>query len=315
MSTEYERLNMDAGETAFFQRELEHVKIKTYDILKAPLRAFELIPVDSTAGAGAESITYQQYEETGMAKVIANYADDLPRADVVGREFVGKVKSVGNSYGYNIQEIRAAQTAGKPLTQRKSNAATRAQRETWNKIAFYGDAAHNLPGWLTNANIPTGTVAADGTGSATEMSTKTADQIIRDVSTMIDAVEEQTNGVHVANTVVMPIEQYNLLNRLRITDTNDTVMTFLKKAHPGVEFKRCNEFSAEQLAANGITAFTGDLMMAYERSPDNFTFEMPQGFEQFPVQQSGLEFEVPCHSRVAGVLVYYPLAFASRDGI
>ena len=101
-------VNLDAGETLFFERELENRKAQTYDVIRAPLKAFELIPVSSTAGAGAESIVYEQYDATGVAKMIANYADDLPRADVKGKEFVAKVKSVGNSYGYSLQEIRAA---------------------------------------------------------------------------------------------------------------------------------------------------------------------------------------------------------------
>ena len=39
--------NLDSAETMFFQRELEQVTAKSYDVLKVPLKAFELIPVDS----------------------------------------------------------------------------------------------------------------------------------------------------------------------------------------------------------------------------------------------------------------------------
>ena len=66
--------NLDDAQTIFFQRELESVKSRSYDVLKAPLRAFSLIPVASEAGEGAESIVYQQYDMTGIAKIIANYA-------------------------------------------------------------------------------------------------------------------------------------------------------------------------------------------------------------------------------------------------
>jgi hypothetical protein len=38
-------------------------------------------------------------------------------------------------------------------------------------------------------------------------------------------------------------------------------------------------------------------------------------FEQLPVQEQGLEFQVPCHSRVGGTIVYYPLSMAIMEGL
>ena len=61
--------------------------------------------------------------------------------------------------------------------------------------------------------------------------------------------------------------------------------------------------------------FTGEIMIAYRRDPDAFTLEIPQMFEQLPVQERGLEFVVPCHSRIGGVIIYYPLSMAIGEGI
>ncbi|MGH2510827.1 MAG: major capsid family protein, partial [Ktedonobacteraceae bacterium] len=113
-------VNLDAGETAFFARELEYIKSKSYDIEFPPLKAIKLIPVSTEAGAGAESITYQSFEETGLARIISSYADDFPRCDIRGKEFITPVKSIGASYGYSMQEIRAAMFVGRSLTQRQA---------------------------------------------------------------------------------------------------------------------------------------------------------------------------------------------------
>lgn len=310
-------VNLDAGETVFFTRELESIKAKTYDVIKAPLKAFELIPVDSSVGTGAESIVYQQYDMVGMAKIISNYADDLPRADVKGKEFVAKVKSVGDSYGYNLQEIRAAQYAGKPLQQRKADAAQRAQRETWNRVAFYGDEEHGLPGLLTNPNIPAASVAADGTAGATAWTAKTPTQILRDMNDLVNGIVTLTKGAEKPNTLVMPIAQYTLISSTVFGTASDTTILemFLKNNPFITSVEWADELSAESLAAAGVTDFTGDIMLAYERSPEKLTFEMPQMFEQLPVQERGLEYIVPCHSRIAGVLVYYPLSMSIGEDI
>lgn len=308
-------INLDAGESVFFARELESKAAKSYDVIKAPLKAFELFPVDSSDGAGCETISYKQFDQTGIAKIIANYADDLPRANVKGKEFFAKVKSVGNSYGYSLQEIRAAQFANRPLDQMQANAAARAQREKWNKVAFFGDSDYDLQGFLTNTNIPDGSVV-DGASTDPEWSTKTPDEIIADVNEMINSVITLTNGAEQVNTVVMPIAQYTLINTTPRSSTSDTtILQFLKTSHPSVEFMWANELTAAQLAANGVTRFTGDVMMAYRRDPDVVQLKMPVLFEQLPVQEHGLEYIIPCHSRIAGVVVRYPLAAVFRDSI
>lgn len=308
-------LNLDAAETVFFARELESKAARSYDVIKAPLKAFELFPVDTSDGPGCETISYKQFDQTGIAKIIGNYADDLPRANVKGKEFFAKVKSVGNSYGYSLQEIRAAQFANRPLDQMQANAAARAQREKWNRIAFYGDDEFDLQGFLTNVNIPDGTVTA-GAVLGTAWSTKTPDEIIADVNEMINSVITLTNGAEQVNTVVMPIAQYTLINTTpRSATTDTTILQFLQNSHPGVEFMWANELDSAQLAANGVTRFTGDVMMAYRRDPDVVQLKMPVLFETLPVKEQGLEYIVPCHSRIGGVVVRYPLAAVFRDGL
>ena len=301
--------NLDAAETLFFERELEHRKAQTYDVIRAPLKAFELIPVSTEAGAGAESIVYEQYDSTGVAKIVANYADDLPRADVKGKEFVARVKSVGDSYGYSLQEVRAAQFAGKPLEQRKSNAAARAQRELWNRVAFFGDAANGLPGWLTNTNVPSAPVVA-GASTDTEWSTKTPAEILKDMNDAANSIVALTNGAEIPDTLVLPIEQYSFIASTPAgTGTDTTILEY---------FIRNNPYINTVTWANELKgAFAGDTdgFIVYRRDPDAMEFEMPVSFEQLPVQERGLEFIVPCHSRIAGTIIRYPLSQAFRRGI
>ena len=304
--------------TMFFQRELEYVKSSTYDVVRAPLRAFDLIPVSTDAGAGAESIVYSQFDMTGIAKVIANYADDLPRADVKGKQFVSQVRSIGNSYGYSVQEIRAAQMAGRSLEQRKANAATRAQRETWNRIAFYGDEEHGLQGWLTNTNIPADAVADDGEGGSTLWADKTSTQILRDMNDLVNGIVERTNGAEQPDTLLLPIDRYTKIVSTRAdSGTDTTIADYFLQNNPFIDsLEWSNEITAANRSANMSTdPYTGEIMIAYRRDPETMTLEMPQMFEQFPVQERNLEFVVPCHSRIGGVIIYYPLSMAIGEGI
>ena len=146
-------LHLDADESIFFARQLEFVKAKTFDVRYAALKARTLIPVTNAAGPGAATITYEQHDQVGIAKIIASYGDDLPRADIKGREFTGRVRSLADAYGYNLQEIREAQMAGKPLQQRKADSARRAVLQLENTIGFFGNTEHSLVGFFNNPNI------------------------------------------------------------------------------------------------------------------------------------------------------------------
>ena len=299
----------DANESMFFARQLEAIKAQTYDVKRANLNALQLMPVSTDVPEGATTITYRQYDTVGMAKVIANYANDLPRADVTGKEFTSNIRSIGNAFGYNTQEIRSAIFAGVNLPARKAMAATRAHQEKINALAFTGDADHGLPGLISNANVPEVTLAADGTGSSKTFATKTADKIVRDVNALINKVITQSKGIHRVNQVWLPIEQYALISTTQNSTASDTtILEFLQKNHPGVEFKQVVEM-------DGAGAGGADRMYAMENSMENWQLEIPMMIKQYSPQQKGLEFEVPVESRFAGVIIEYPLAFAFADGI
>jgi len=298
----------DAGESVFFARQLEYVKSQTYDVKRVALSALTLMPVSTAIPEGATTHTYRQYDTVGMAKIIANYANDLPRADVVGKEFTSPIRSIGNAYGYNVQEVRSAMFAGVNLNAKKALAATRAHQEKINQLAFNGDVEHGLPGFLTNPNVPEVTLLADGTAGAT-FAGKTPDKIVRDVNALINTVITQSKGVHRPNEVWLPIDQYGLIATTQNSTASDTtILSFLKSVHPGVTFKQVVEM--DEAGVGGT-----DRMYAMENSSENWQLEIPMMIRQYPPQQRGLEFEVPVESRFAGVIIEYPLAFAFADGI
>ena len=168
----------DSAEEAsvFFARELDHVKAKTYDVEYPELTALSNFPISSEADAGDNTITYYTYDKTGLAKVIDNYSTDLPRADVTGKPSIALIKSVGDSYGYSAQEMRASRRAGKSLDVRKAESARYQIDNLINKIAWRGDEESGLMGVLSaGQNIPLYTITAGADSSKTTWLEKTAE--------------------------------------------------------------------------------------------------------------------------------------------
>lgn len=302
---------MDAAESAFFQRELEHVKAKTYEKKYTRLKARELIPISREAGPAAETITYQMFDQVGIAKIISSYADDLPRADVYGEATTAPVKSLGSSYGYNVQEIRAAARANRPLSQMKANAARRAIGVKEETIAATGDTATGLVGLLNNANV---SIVAAGTKTAGGLTwaVATPAELLTDLLTLLNTVYNATNGNEYPTDILLPPTQFaQLATTQNSTASDKTVLEFaLEKFRP---FGLRNIGEWYKLDGAGVGSV--DRAVAYVKDPDYCALEIPQDFEQFPVQQKNLEYIVPCHERIGGVTIPYPIAFAYMDGI
>lgn len=302
-------LKLDANESAFFKRELEYVKSRTYDTKFKTLKAFDLLPIDDEVPSGATEMTWRRYTSVGFAKIIRDYAKDFPRVDIYGEEETAKVRDLGDSYGYSIKEIRASQLTGKGLEQRRANAARRAIDELLNELAWFGDANYNIQGFINFPGITEYTVPSDGSAGKL-WSGKTPDKIVRDVSGLIASVVVPTNGKEMPDTLLLPLEQYTYISDTRMTDGNDkTILTYILENNP---FLNTIEWLTE---LKGAGAGGTDRMMVYPRTEENVTFEIPVAFEQFPEDKQGMEYVIACHAETCGVQIYYPLSVAYGDGI
>ncbi len=301
--------HLDAPENIYFGDQIRAVKGRAYDIKFPNLKGRTLVPVDTEIDNATNVITYRQFTAVGVAKIIASYADDLPRADIAGKEFSSTVKSIGASYGYNIQEIRTARKAGIPLPQRKANAARRAIEERIDAIIAAGDAANNLLGLLNQPNALLYTVA-DGAGGDSTWDTKTPAEILRDLHGIAQFQVDTTRAQETPDTLLLPPSRYGFIATTYLSETNNqTILQAFLQTSP--YFRNVDQWAPlETAGAGGVKR-----MVSYRRDPDAIQFPVPQDFEQFEEERRGLELVVPCHARVGGVVVYYPFSMCYGDGI
>lgn len=308
IQTRKDAFRLDAPESAFFKRQLEYVKARTYDIKYKDLKATLFIPVSSEAPSGATEITYRQYTKYGLAKIIADYAHDFPRVELLGEEFSVKIKDLGASYDYNIKEIRKAMLAGVDITSKKAAIARRAIEELINKLAWFGDTTHNVQGLLNYPGITEFTIPATGTGASKLWSTKTPDQILVDLNGIRDAITVPTAGKEMPTRLLLPLAKLNLLKNTRVGSTSDkTIYQFWTENNPGIALDWLQEL--EGYGAGGT-----DRMIAYPQDDMHLTLEIPVLFEQLEEQHEGMTYVIPVHAECAGVIVYYPQSVAFADG-
>ena len=294
----------DANESAFFERELETVLSKTYDILYPELMHRNFVPVSNEVSPGATSRTYRPSDRVGTAKFITNNAKDIPRVDVTGLEFTDPVREIAIGYGWNLKELMSAQMADRPLNARRASAARRATEELLDNTACFGAPNVGIAtGFLNDANVPI--TAAGGIWTA-----RTPAQIITDVTSAYVRVAVATLNVHRPDTLLLPDAAYTHIATTPRSDNSDT--TILQYMLQNFPFLNAIEpwYRLNTAAAGG-----GGRMVLYKRDPEILGQDIPLEFTQLAPQEQGLELLVPTWAMTAGTRVHYPLAIDFTDDV
>lgn len=318
-SSEGTRFDSADEASVFFARELDYVKSKSYDVEYPELTALNLFPITNETDEGAETVTYYTYDKKGMAKIIDNYSDDLPRADADGKPSTAQVKSLGASYGYSVQEMRASRLAGKNLDSRKAEAARWAIDSETNKIAWRGDSTYGLLGVLSSAqSIPVYATLITDSNSKTKWTEKNPDAILDDINGMAKQVARTTKNVERPDTLCVPADVYMHISTKRIPDTATSILNYLLENSPYIKnIVSAAELDDDAVETNPYAAASGGSGVAFlfKNDPQKLSLENPMAYKQYTAQAKNLETIVPCEARTAGVIVYYPLSCLIAVGV
>lgn len=311
-----EALKRDSNDTQsliFFQRELEFVESEIFRIEypEKLMASGMLIPITSKAGPGANTYSYKMLDRIGAAKIINSYAKDFKRIALTGKKVDQTIKSIGDSYGFNFQEIRSAREAGVSIETENAIAAREALDDLKEEIGFSGDQEADLKGFneLVESYGTEVIIPADGTGSSKAFSNKDGDKIVRDLSSLVEAIIDVTNGREKPDTILLPLVQHTLITTKRMPDINMTVAKYFLENNPWINSL------VPYYKMKGAGDSLSDRMIAYKKDPSKVHYEMPVIMENLPNKQTPTETEFYLHGRVAGIIMKRPLSTAFADEI
>ncbi len=329
MASEGTRFDSAEEASVFFARELDYVKARSYDVEYPELTALSLFPQTSEADPGSETVTYYTYDRNGLAKIIDNYSTDLPRADVSGKPSYAKVKSIGDSYGYSAQEMRASRLAGKSLDARKAESARYQIDNLTNAIAWRGDEQSGLMGVLSDGqDIPMYAMTPGQWSGATKWTEKLPDEILLDINGMAKQVAKVTKNVERPDTLCVPADVYMDISTRRIPHTSMSVLKYLLDHAPYIKnVVSAAELDSDSYETNPFAVVPGTVddegnevegagvAFLFKNDVRKLSMENPMPFYQYPLQVRNLETIIPCEARTAGVIVYYPLSCLIAVGV
>lgn len=286
--------NDDVG--LFLSRELETILSKVLTVEYADLKYAQILPVSTEVAESSESYTYRVFDAQGKMQVIQDKASDLPRADILRKEVTLPVRSLGGSFAYSVQEVRAAAAVpGMNLETRRAAALRRASEEAVNEIALFGNTPSGMKGFLNSDQI-------DKVVPNKWFDNCTTDEMLEVLNEAPTRIVQGSNQRETPNTMLVPYDVYRVISTTaRSASSDETVLSFFLKTNP---FIRSIEPINELAAANSV--LSKDRIVCYDRSPEKLQLHIPRTLELLPPERKGLEYSVAGHMRVGGTAIYYP---------
>lgn len=300
----------------FLLSQTAYIEQEVYEIQYPEIIYQQLIPIDSSAGEWAKSITYFSLDRVGQAQWLSGLATDMPFADVNRNKFEQGVEMAGIGYTYTLEELGVAMMIpGLNLTAERAEAARLSYEMFMDNHAYRGSTMKSITGLFNNSTV-TVVTAATGASGSTHWSQKTADEIISDVQNALTGVYEGSLTVEMADTVLLPIGEMQKLANIRIPNTYGNALDYLAKYNmytfnTGAPLTIRSVLGLESAGNDG-----GGRMIVYRRDPRVLKMHVPMPHRFLPVfQRSALQFDIPGIFRVGSVEIRRPGAVRYVDGI
>jgi hypothetical protein len=302
---------LDAADTAFFQRELDHLLAESFDPKYAELKANQFVPMDRSIDPASEVVRWESYDKMGDAKLIRDFAKDFPSVQVNGVEQYASLHSYGASFGYTIDELRAASKAKRPLDRMRRDAARDVMSQKFDRVMSIGDSLAGLKGLLSLANTLTAAPGSKGVGGTSWLTAGvTAAEMLKDLFALLNAVPAGTAEVESASKrILLPPAHDRLISQTKIDSVSTTtVKQFFLENSDGASIGSWDRLTT---AGSG----SGTRAVCYDPNITKVRGLVAIDFEMMAPELEGMKYTVNCRQKIGGVISPYPKSVCYMDAL
>lgn len=316
----------DAQALAFVQAQAFKVNQTVYEARFPDWDFGRLVFVDTSGPAWSPGVLTYTSDLTGKADWQSGAAKDIPLADVGQNMETSTFHLAAIGYQYNIEEVNTAIQVGASLPVRRARAAKLAYTKFMFDLTISGSTAKGKTGLINSTAVTPVAATADGTSSARHWIandgtvTKTATQILRDVNQALTGTNVATNTVEYADTLLMPVEAYNLIASTPFNALGaDTILSWLLRTnvYTLATGRPLTIRAMPQLrTASTQTVVGGGRLVAYKNDENFVKLNLPMPHQFLPVYQDGpLNWQIPGIFRTGGLEFMTTATFYYLDGI
>lgn len=238
----------------------------------------------------------------------------LPGVSVNGERIVLPLRLLGQEISYTSVELERSQLVGQSIDTQKFDAMNIMYQMNTDEMVYVGDTDVGATG-LINSSIVTSAAVANGTAGTPQWSTKTPDEILKDVNDMVTAAWQASGFAACPDKVLLPPAQFAYISSQKIsTAGNVSILQFLEDNSISLRIngRKLDIQPVKWLTGRG--ASSTDRMVAYTNQEDKVRFPMVPVRRETPYYL-GIKFNAPYIWAFGEVEFIYPETVVYRDGI
>ena len=238
----------------------------------------------------------------------------LPGVSVNGERVVLPLRLLGQEISYTSVELERSQLVGQPIDAAKFNAMNIMYQMNTDEMVYVGDTDVGATG-LVNSSLVTSAAVANGTAGTPQWTTKTPDEILKDVNDMVTAAWQASGFAACPDKVLLPPAQFAYISSQKVsTAGNVSILQFLEDNSISlrVNGRKLDIQPVKWLTGRGAAG--ADRMVAYTNQEDKVRFPMVPVRRETPYYL-GIKFNAPYIWAFGEVEFIYPETVIYRDGI
>lgn len=267
----------------------------------------------------ATSFTRSSFAGTGSQSAqgkpwLNGTSDNMPGVSVNGEKLTTPFRLLGREITFTSVELSRSQKLGQPIDQQKMNGLNNLYQLETDAMVYIGDSDVGAEG-LFNSSLVTSALVVAGASTSRLWSTKTPDEILADVNTLLNASWAASGYKVMPQELRLPPTQFALIAQMKVSSAgNVSVLSYLEDNSVAlrVNGKKLNIQPAKFLV--GIGASGADRMVAYTNAVDMVRFPMAPIARQTAYYQ-GVTFHAPYIWGYGEVEFVYPETVRYADGI
>ena len=314
----------DAAAVAFNVSQLTYLETKVFEKYYRPMQGQMLVPISTSPGPAATTVTTQIIESFGEANDASPSSNEVPYSDIAMGQSTTEIKHALVGYKYTQQEMRTAALLRAPLDGLRMKAAMDIYLRRISEVALIGRAKYGIYGLF---NQPSGVVTPVTSGSvAWDDPNVTADQILAVINTDFAAYNAATEFTTLPSHLCLPPKCYTAaLNKYRNSASDKTLMQLIAENNQYTKetgkpltivqgYKLNTEGTAVAGGINSTNNTNKGRIVYFNKDEDNMIMFNPMPLAYLSPQLDGVEIKVPGEFRYTGLNIRRPPTLMYRDG-
>lgn len=312
---------------AFLNGELERLDQTLHDPLVAVTWGRDIdLREDVTVADEASSYTNSTFANPGgLSSSGISWAGKNSNAVASIQLDIGKTASPltlwAEELSWTLPELMSAMKLGRPVDQQKYDGLQLKHQMDVDQMVYVGDSALGLYGLVNSPAVTTGNVV-NGAQGTTPWNTKTPDEILADVNTLLNSTWAAAGYAVMPSRLLLPPSQFGYIVSQKVSLAgNMSILEFLRQN------SLCNATNGRPLdiqplkwlVGRGVggtpgTLGTVDRMVAYTKDKNRVRYPMTL-LERTPVENRGLYQITTYYGRLGVMEFVYPETLQYADGI